>query len=115
MNKIQVTLDAAKLRKLVSQRSYENKQGETVILQEVKFELCPIKPENHKTIFEKDRFKIVKTHFASVIQTKEERESKADTIYIGEGFSHIWANDEPVQAQQQTQSATPPPSDDLPF
>lgn len=115
MNKMQVTLDAAKLRKLVSQRSYENQQGETVILQEVKFELCPIKPENHKTIFEKDRFKIVKTHFASVIQTKEEREAKATIVYIGEGFSHIWANDEPVQAQPQAQAAPPPVSDDLPF
>lgn len=111
MNKIQVTLDAVKLRNLVSKRSYE-KNGETVHVQEVKFELVPIKEENYKTIFEKDNFKIVKTHFAAALQTKEEREAKKDTFYVGEGFSHIWDNDDTVKVEVVDDSDE---DSDLPF
>ena len=117
MSKIQVTLDATKLRTLVENRSYENKQGETVQVQEVKFELVPMKEENHKTIFEKDNFKIVKTHFAAAIQTKEEREAKKDSFYIGEGFSHIWGNNS-ESTSTSTSSDTPTAGDtddELPF
>ena len=114
MNKIQVTLNAENLRTLVTKRSYENKNGETVHVQEVKFELVPIKEENYKTIFEKDNFKIVKTHFAAAIQTKEERESKKDTFYIGEGFSHIWDNSETVEVEEVVASDDDEDSD-LPF
>ena len=94
MGKVQVTLDASKLRNLVSKRSYKNKDGQEVELQEVKFELVEIKEP--KQIYEKDNMKIMKTHFASAIQTKEERESKSDTVYIGEGFTTIWSNTETV-------------------
>ena len=88
MAKIQITLDASKLRGLVTKRNYQNKQGEQVELQEVKFELIEVKEP--KTIYTKDNMRIDKTHFASVIQTKEEREAKAPTVYIGEGFTTIW-------------------------
>ena len=91
MAKIQVTLDATKLRNLVSKREYQNKNGETVQLQEVKFELVEVKEK--KEVYKKDNMRILKTHFASVIQTKEERESKADTIYIGEGYTTVWGSD----------------------
>lgn len=111
MAKIQVTLDATKLRNLVSNREYQNKQGETVKLQEVKFELVEVKEP--KVIFEKDNMKITKTHFASVIQTKEEREANTPTVYIGEGFTTSWANKEVIH------TATPirnnDESDSLPF
>lgn len=111
MAKIQVTLDATKLRNLVSKRSYQNKQGETVQLQEVKFELIEVKEP--KQIYEKDNMRIMKTHFASIIQTKEEREAKADTIYIGEGFTTIWGSDK----SEVVHNATPikEEDDDLPF
>lgn len=111
MSKIQVTLDATKLRTLVENRSYENKQGETVQVQEVKFDLVPLRQENHKTIFEKDSFKIVKTHFAVAVQTKEEREAKKDPFYIGEGFSHIWSNSSSPVSDVSNAST----DDDLPF
>lgn len=112
MSKIQVTLDATKLRNLVSKRNYQNKNGEQVELQEVKFELVPMKEP--KTIYTKDNMRIDKTHFACVIQTKEQREAKADTIYIGEGFSTIWGSDK----KEEVHNATPikdEPTDDLPF
>ena len=116
MSKIQVTLDATKLRNLVSKREYQNKQGETVQVQEVKFELVPVKEP--KTIFTAEKYKIDKTHFASVIQTKEEREAKADTIYIGEGFTTVWNN---AEQPAQVFNAVPvtevkeEEKDDLPF
>ena len=92
MSKITVTLDATKLRNLVSKREYQNKQGETVQIQEVKFELVEVKEP--KTVFNGNGFRLDKTHFASVIQTKEEREAKAETVFIGEGVSTIWENAE---------------------
>ena len=116
MSKIQVTLDATKLRNLVSKREYQNKQGETVQVQEVKFELVPVKEP--KTIYTAEKYKIDKTHFASVIQTKEEREAKADTIYIGEGFTTVWNN---AEQPAQVFNAVPvtevkeEEKDDLPF
>jgi hypothetical protein len=108
MAKIQVTLDASKLRNLISKRSYESKDGTNVEVQEVKFELVEVKEP--KQIFAKDTMRIVKTHFACVIQTKEEREAKADTIYIGEGFTSYWDDKKPVAL------AGPETTDpDLPF
>jgi hypothetical protein len=112
MAKIQVTLDASKLRTLVSKRTYKNKDGQEVEVQEVKFELVEVKEP--KTIYTADKYRIDKTHFASVIQTKEEREAKAETIYIGEGFTTVWSNAETV-----TYVATPIKEvenlNDLPF
>jgi hypothetical protein len=112
MSKIQVTLDATKLRNLVSQRAYQNKQGETVQLQEVKFELVPVKEP--KTIYTADKYRIDKTHFASVIQTKEQRDAKAETVYIGEGFTTIWINEIPVHNAVPV-NAEEELKDDLPF
>ena len=94
-----------------NENKVQNKQGETVQLQEVKFELIEVKEP--KQIYEKDNMRIMKTHFASIIQTKEEREAKADTIYIGEGFTTIWGSDK----SEVVHNATPikEEDDDLPF
>lgn len=114
MAKIQVTLDATKLGNLVSKRTYQNKDGQQVEVQEVKFELVEVKEP--KEIFKKDNMRIVKTHFASVIQTKEEREAKAPTIYIGEGFTTIWGNVNNVEVHSAVVvQPTQEEHDDLPF
>ena len=110
MSKIQVTLDATKLRTLVSNRSYNNKNGETVTLQEVKFELVPVKEP--KQIYEKDNMRIMKTHFACVMQTKEQREAKAETIYIGEGFTTEWGS---APTTHQAEPIANQPEDEPPF
>jgi len=109
MSKIQVTLDANKLRNLVSQRSYKNREGQDVVLQEVKFELVPVKEP--KTIYTADAYRIDKTHFAAVIQTKEERTNKAPTVYIGEGFTTVWANEQTKvhEAEILPQQSSEPP------
>jgi hypothetical protein len=111
MSKIQVTLDATKLRNLVSKRSYTNRSGEVVELQEVKFELVAVKEP--KEIFKKDNMRIMKTHFASAIQTKEEREAKADTFYIGQGFTTIWESQK--TEVHQAVLVNPEEEGDLPF
>ena len=115
MSKIQVTLDATKLRNLVSKREYTKKDGEVMQIQEVKFELVEVKEP--KTIFTTDKYRIDKTHFASVIQTKEERDSKAPTVYIGEGFTTIWNNSESTvyNAVPVNETTTEEEHDNLPF
>jgi len=111
MAKTQVTLDASKLRNLVTKRSYKNKDGQEVSIDEVKFELVELKEP--KQIFAKDTMKIMKTHFACVIQTKEEREAKADTIYVGEGFTTVW--DDKDSQSSGNKVSQPAAVDDLPF
>lgn len=88
MSKITITLDATKLRDLVSKREFESKDGVKMQVQEVKFELIEVKEP--KIVFEGSGYKLQKTHFASVIQTKEERESKAETVFIGDGITTLW-------------------------
>lgn len=113
MAKISVTLDATKLRNLVSKRTYQNKEGQQVEVQEVKFELVEVKEP--KEIFKKDNMRIMKTHFASVIQTKEEREAKAPTIYIGEGFTTYWDDAKNVEVHEAKVVTQNEEDDDLPF
>ena len=110
MSKITITLDATKLRNLVTKREFDAKDGTKMQVQEVRFELVEVKEP--KIIFEGSGYKLQKTHFASVIQTKEERESKAETVFIGEGVTTIW------EQKEQVFSSTPvteEQSDDLQF
>ena len=110
MSKITITLDATKLRNLVTKREFDGKDGTKMQVQEVRFELVGV--EGPKIIFEGSGYKLQKTHFASVIQTKEERESKAETIFIGEGVTTIWEQKEQVFSST---TVTEEQSDDLPF
>lgn len=90
MSKITITLDATKLRNLVTKREFDSKDGVKMQVQEVRFEIIEVKEP--KIIYEGNGYKLQKSHFASVIQTKEERESQAETIFIGEGITTIWDN-----------------------
>jgi hypothetical protein len=115
MSKITITLDATKLRNLVSKRQYKNKDGVDMEVQEVKFELVPVKEP--KIIYEGTGYKLQKSHFASVIQTKEERDAQAETIFIGEGITTLWDNagqGSVFNAKPVTEGETAEP-DDLPF
>lgn len=115
MSKITITLDATKLRNLVSKRQYDSKDGQKMEVQEVKFELVPVKEP--KIIYEGTGYKLQKSHFASVIQTKEEREAQAETIFIGEGITTLWDNagqGSVFNAKPVTEVETVEP-DDIPF
>ena len=114
MNKLQVTLDASKLRNLISKRTYKNKDGQSVEVQEVKFELVPVKEPKTIHTDPNGKYKIDKTHFASVIQTKEQRDAKEPTIFIGDGFTTIWTNEIPVHKAEIIETPAME-DDDLPF
>lgn len=110
MSKITITLDATKLRSLVTKREFDAKDGAKMQVQEVRFELVEVKEP--KIIFEGSGYKLQKTHFASIIQTKEEREAKAETVFIGEGITTIW------EQKEQVFSSTPVTEDEsqeMPF
>lgn len=112
MSKITITLDASKLRTLVSKRQFKNKDGVDMEIQEIKFELVEVKEP--KIIFEGNGYKLQKTHFASVIQTKEEREAQAETIFIGEGITTLWDQKEQIFTAIPVSQGDEEP-DDLPF
>lgn len=93
-NKITITLDASKLKGLAKDRTYNNKNGESVTVKELKFELVEVKEP--KVTYSTDKYELVKTHFAALLQTKEERDTKAETVFIGEGITTVWKNETPV-------------------
>ena len=93
-NKIQVTLDVAKLKGIAKDRSYQNRNGEQITVKELKFELVEVKEP--KVTYSTDKYDLVKTHFAAALQTKEEREAKAPSNFIGEGITTVWRNEMPT-------------------
>src|SRR5690606_25645764 len=97
--KVSVTLDAQKLRGLVSKRNYTNQQGENVEVQEVKFDLNEMKPESHKVVYSHEKFDLIKTHFAVQQQTTEDRANNTPVNYIGEGISQVWKNETPANSE----------------
>lgn len=114
MAKITVTLDAAKLRGLLFTETYTDKSGNEVSVQKVRFELVELKEP--KTVYSGKKHRLDKTHFASVIQTKEQREAKAETVYIGEGVTTILIDDEPNTVSTSPASTSDNGGDDqLPF
>lgn len=113
--KIQVTLDAAKLRKLVSTREYTNREGQAITVQEVKFDLIEMKKESQKTVYSHEKFDLVKTHFAVEQQTKEQREANADPNFIGEGITQVWKNAASAPSAPQIPTVNEANQDDAPF
>lgn len=105
MAKIQITLDATKLRSLVQKRNYTNKEGQPVELQEIRLEVVELKEP--KTTFTKDNMTINKTHFVVALQTKEEREKKTPPFYVGEGFTTVWLQDVQVVDAEVIEDADP--------
>ena len=113
-NKVKVSIDANKARDLIQTRSYQNKEGNTVEIKEIVFELIEMRPESQKVLKDAEKYQMVKTHFAVKPQTKEEREAKADSVFVGDGISIQWKSEggsQPVAASTPSSA----PSDDLPF
>lgn len=116
-NKIQVKIDVEKARELIQKRSYKNKEGKEVEVQEIVFEMIPIKEP--KVIYDHEKFQLVKTHALAKIQTKEERDAKSPTEWInGDGVSQVWKSDNNSQGGFETVSSdniTKEDPSDLPF
>jgi hypothetical protein len=86
MKKIMITLDLSKLDKSkIIEKTYKNKNGEEVKQKLYKFDVVELNQQ--KVVASGDTWKMIKTHFCSEPQTKEEREAKKETIYLGEGCS----------------------------
>ena len=106
MNKILVELEADKLRELVETKTFNTKDGE-VTKQVIKFDLIAKKLENQKTVYEGNNYQLVSTHFAVKPQTKEERESQADTVFLGGGISIVF-DDAPQPVAAGVEESTLP-------
>ena len=85
MQKISVTLDLTKIDKSrITERKYTDKNGVEHVAKEYKLDIIPLKSE--KFVAEGTWGKMFKTHFVVQAQPKEEREAKADSVFIGDGF-----------------------------
>lgn len=88
MSKISITIDVSKISKdKITERSYVNKENETITLKELKLDVVELKVP--KVIKDTPEYQIMKTHFVSEIQTKEEKENKVNSKIIGEGITFV--------------------------
>ena len=84
MTKIMITLDLTKLDKSkIVERTYKNKDGEEVKQKLYKFDVVELNQQ--KVVASGATWKMLKTHFCAEPQTKEEREAKKETVYLGDG------------------------------
>lgn len=86
MKKISITVDLLKINKA---KIYENKfttrDGVEVTEKLYKMDVVPVKEK--KVVNKGENWEAIKTHFVSEGQTKQERENKADTVFLGEGIT----------------------------
>lgn len=82
--KITITIEVNKIDKnKITTRTYQNSQGETVTVKELKLDIVPL--NDVKLIKDGDTYQLLKTHFVAEQQTKEEREAKIKSKIIGQG------------------------------
>lgn len=98
MNKINITIDVSKIDKSkIVERRYTDREGKEVVLKEYKMELIPLNAP--KFVKEGENWKLIKTHFAVEAQTKEEKASKVESKFIGDGF--VFEDKSPVSNEFQ--------------
>lgn len=82
--KISITIDLTKIDKTkIVNREFTNKAGEKITAKDLKLDIVPLKEP--KILKEGDTWQLVKTHFVSMSQTKQERESNTKSTIIGDG------------------------------
>lgn len=107
MEKISITLDVSKIDKTkILDRKYTDKAGVEHVAKEYKIDVVPLKAE--KFVTEGSWGRMFKTHFVVQAQTKTEREAKAESIFIGDGFRF-----EKGENQSQTNTTINP--EDVPW
>lgn len=107
MEKISLTIDVSKIDKSkIVDRKYTDKAGVEHVAKEYKIDVVPLKAE--KFVTEGSWGRMFKTHFVVQAQSKEEREKKADSVFIGDGFRFKKATNE----TQPTADINP---EDIPF
>lgn len=99
-NKIQITLDLARIDKnRINTRQYQNQAGETITVKE--YVIDAIELEQPKVIKEGDTWILQQTHFVVDSATKAEREAQTKMKTIGKGTGFINKVSEPVQQVKQ--------------
>lgn len=88
MSKITVTIDVSKIDKSrIFKNTYTKQDGTEVT--EMNYTMDVVPKKETRLIKEGDTWEMRETHFVAQGQTKEEREAKADTVYIGSGVSFV--------------------------
>ena len=114
--KLSITIDADKVRNLIETRTYKDKDGNDVSIREIKFDLVEMKEESRKVLHDGDKLKMVKTHFAVKPQSKEERDSNQEVVYVGDGVTYVFKNaQQPTTAKFEQVQNLVQVEDDLPF
>jgi hypothetical protein len=114
MQKINLTLDVTKIPKdKISSRTFHTKEGDHTA-KEVRIVLVELKDEYKKVLTSGSDYDMVKTHFAALQQTKEEREAQVPTVYVGEGIQFISSGESSPAASPEPKDEDPF-SDDIPF
>lgn len=90
MKPITVTIDVSKINKdKITTRTYTDKNGNEVTQRLYKMEVVPLK---EKKILKEGssngkEWSLLKTHFVKEYQTKDEKDAKAETNFIGDATS----------------------------
>jgi len=100
MNKISVTIDVSKINKdKITERKFTNKDGEEITVKEYKIDVIQLREPKH--IKELADTNMVKTHFVVEAQTKQEREAKAESVFLGDGIQFL-PKDSDSHSQENT-------------
>lgn len=112
--KLTVTVDVTKIpREKIVEREAKDKNGNAYIAKEVKFDVIPVKPENVQTIAEGDTWALKKTHFTVISPSKEERQNRVQTPFVGDAVQFTDKNPSTAfETPKPSQSVTP---EDIPF
>ena len=85
--KISLTIDLSKIDKnRIINRTYTNSEGVEVTSKDYKIDVVPLNQDKRKVLKEGDTWRMVKTHFVCDTSTKEERENKTKTNFLGSGI-----------------------------
>jgi hypothetical protein len=97
--KLNITLDVSKINKdKIVPREYTNGEGVTITEKNYKMEAVPLKEK--KFVAKGDNWIMYKTHFIAEAQTKEEKQQKAKSVFIGSGFQ-FETQEQPRQPEQK--------------
>lgn len=108
--KLSITIDVSKINKnKITERKFTNSQGEEITVKEYRMDILPLKEE--KTIKTGDGWEMVKSHFVVESPSKEEKDQKIKTPFLGDGIEFRLT--QPVeQVVDNTEDINP---DDVPF
>lgn len=106
MGKLLCEIDLTKIDKSkIEDKTYTNKEGQEVTKKVYKFEI--VQNKQAKVLKETDTYILEKTHFIVEGQTKEEKDRKAESNFIGEGIQFKYKNDNQSMQEDYNQDIEP--------